>query len=72
MPSSADLDTFTGQFELMPSGCRFRELKTMFKRPDNFIFVIFYFIYLFEWVDIQIYPKPEHVEANNNNNNKKK
>ncbi len=43
----------------------------MFKRPDNFIFVIFYFIYLFEWVDIQIYPKPEHVEANNNNNNKK-
>lgn len=51
MPPSADLDTFTGQFELMPSGCRFRELKTMFKRPDNFIFFI---SYLFEWVDIQI------------------
>lgn len=68
MPSSADPDTFTGQFELMPSGCRFRELKTMFKRPDHFIFVRYYFIHLFEWVDIQIYPKPEHVEANNNNN----
>ncbi len=64
MSSSADLDTFTGQFELMPSGCRFRELKTVLKRPDNSIFVISYLSRLTFKEHILL--KPQDVGAINN------
>lgn len=52
MLSSADLDTLTGQLERMPCGFRFKQLKTMAKRPGkSSIYLLFY---LLEWVDIQI------------------